>query len=183
MNLGLNDHSVEGLAKQTNDERFAFDSYRRFVQMYGRIVLGVPGEDLDGPLEALKERTGASDAELSADALQGLVGELKAVVERVTGSPFPQAPIDQLRGAIEAVFASWNGARAVAYRLREHIPNDLGTAVNVQAMVFGNRDEKSGTGVGFKKLFVLLCTAEDFSLSFFLDMRTPGRLLQSILNL
>src|ERR1039458_1353006 len=151
LNLGLNDRSVEGLAKQTNDERFAFDSYRRFVQMYGRIVLGVPGDELDGPLEALKERTGASDAELPAAALQGLVEELKGVVERTTGSPFPQAPIDQLRGAIEAVFASWNGARAVAYRLREHIPNDLGTAVNVQAMVFGNRDEKSGTGVGFTR--------------------------------
>ena len=151
LNLGLNDRSVEGLAKQTNDERFAFDSYRRFVQMYGRIVLGVPGEELDGPLDALKERTGASDAELPAAALQGLVDELKGVVERVTGHPFPQAPIDQLRGAIEAVFASWNGARAVAYRVREHIPNDLGTAVNVQAMVFGNRDEKSGTGVGFTR--------------------------------
>jgi pyruvate,orthophosphate dikinase len=151
LNLGLNDRSVEGLAKQTNDERFAFDSYRRFVQMYGRIVLGVPGEDLDGPLEALKERTGSSDAELPAAALQELVEELKGVVERATGKPFPQEPIDQLRGAIEAVFASWNGARAVAYRLREHIPNDLGTAVNVQAMVFGNRDDKSGTGVGFTR--------------------------------
>jgi len=151
LNLGLNDRSVEGLAKQTSDERFAFDSYRRFVQMYGRIVLGVSGELLDGPLEALKERTGASDAELAAADLQALVEELKAVVEKETGHPFPQAPIDQLRGAIEAVFASWNGARAVAYRQREHIPNDLGTAVNVQAMVFGNRDDKSGTGVGFTR--------------------------------
>ncbi len=151
LNLGLNDQSVEGLAKQTSDERFAFDSYRRFVQMYGRIVLGVPGELLDGPLEALKERTGASDAELAAADLQALVEELKGVVEKSTGHPFPQAPVDQLRGAIEAVFASWNGARAVAYRQREHIPNDLGTAVNVQAMVFGNRDDKSGTGVGFTR--------------------------------
>ena len=151
LNLGLNDRSVEGLAKQTSDERFAFDSYRRFVQMYGRIVLGVPGEELDGPLEALKERTGASDAELSAADLQALVEELKGVVHKATGKPFPQAPIDQLRGAIEAVFASWNGARAVAYRQREHIPNDLGTAVNVQAMVFGNRDDTSGTGVGFTR--------------------------------
>ena len=151
LNLGLNDRSVEGLAKQTNDQRFAFDSYRRFVQMYGRIVLGVPGDQLDGPLEALKERTGASDAELPAAALQGLVEDLKAVIQRATGSPFPQEPVDQLRGAIEAVFASWNGARAIAYRQQEHIPNDLGTAVNVQAMVFGNRDEKSGTGVGFTR--------------------------------
>ena len=89
LNLGLNDRSVEGLAKQTSDERFAFDSYRRFVQMYGRIVLGVPGEELDGPLEALKERTGASDAELPAADLQALVEELKAVVERATGQPLP----------------------------------------------------------------------------------------------
>ena len=151
LNLGLNDRSVEGLAKQTSDERFAFDSYRRFVQMYGRIVLGIPGDQLDGPLEALKERTGASDAELPAAALQELVEELKNVVERATGNPFPQDPVEQLRGAIEAVFASWNGARAVAYRVRERIPNDLGTAVNVQAMVFGNRDDKSGTGVGFTR--------------------------------
>src|SRR5271165_7206586 len=151
LNLGLNDRSVEGLAKQTSDERFAFDSYRRFVQMYGRIVLGVPGEELDGPLEALKQRQGATDAELSAADLQALVGELKDVVLEATGKPFPQEPVDQLRGAIEAVFASWNGARAVAYRQREHIPNDLGTAVNVQAMVFGNRDDTSGTGVGFTR--------------------------------
>ena len=151
LNLGLNDRSVEGLAKQTSDERFAFDSYRRFVQMYGRIVLGVSGEKLDGPLEALKARTGATDAELSATDLQALVEELKGVVEEATGNAFPQEPIDQLRGAIEAVFASWNGARAVAYRLRERIPNDLGTAVNVQAMVFGNRDSNSGTGVGFTR--------------------------------
>ncbi len=151
LNLGLNDRSVEGLAKQTSDERFAFDSYRRFVQMYGRIVLGVSGEKLDGPLEALKERTGASDAELAASDLQALVEELKGVVAAETGHPFPQEPVEQLRGAIEAVFASWNGARAVAYRQRERIPNDLGTAVNVQAMVFGNRDDKSGTGVGFTR--------------------------------
>jgi len=151
LNLGLNDRSVEGLAKQTSDERFAFDSYRRFVQMYGWIVLGVPGEQLDEPLEALKKRTGASDAKLAAADLQALVEELKGVVEKATGHPFPQDPVDQLRGAIEAVFASWNGARAVAYRQREHIPNDLGTAVNVQAMVFGNRDNKSGTGVGFTR--------------------------------
>jgi len=151
LNLGLNDRSVEGLAKQTSDERFAYDSYRRFVQMYGRIVLGVPADQLDGPLEALKERTGASDAELPAAALRELVEQLQAVVARATGSPFPQAPDEQLRGATEAVFASWNGARAVAYRVRERIPNDLGTAVNVQAMVFGNRDAKSGTGVGFTR--------------------------------
>ena len=152
LNLGLNDKSVQGLAQQTDDERFAFDSYRRFVQMYGRIVLGIAGEALDGPLEAAKERTGAAtDAELTADVLRQLVEELKQVVEGETGSPFPETPTDQLRGAIEAVFRSWDGARAVAYRVRERIPHDLGTAVTVQAMVFGNRDSRSGTGVGFTR--------------------------------
>ncbi len=152
LNLGLNDESVEGLAKQTSDERFAFDSYRRFVQMYGRIVLGIPGEALDEPLERAKEAAGAtSDAELPAETLRAIVEELKEVVASQTGGPFPQAPADQLRGAIEAVFSSWDGARAVAYRVRERIPHDLGTAVNVQAMVFGNRDDSSGTGVGFTR--------------------------------
>ncbi|HKH88499.1 MAG TPA: pyruvate, phosphate dikinase, partial [Acidimicrobiales bacterium] len=152
LNLGLNDQSVLGLAAQTGDERFAFDSYRRFVQMYGRIVLGIPGEALDEPLEAARQRSASSsDAGIPAAELKSLVGELKAVVEQQTGSPFPDEPMDQLRGAIEAVFQSWNGARAVAYRNRERIPNDLGTAVNVQAMVFGNRDDNSGTGVGFTR--------------------------------
>ncbi|MGO8874487.1 MAG: pyruvate, phosphate dikinase [Acidimicrobiales bacterium] len=152
LNLGLNDVSVGGLAAQTGDERFAFDSYRRFVQMYGRIVLGVTGSALDEPLERAKEHSGVtSDADLPAETLKTLVGELKEVVRQQTGSPFPEAPMDQLRGAIEAVFGSWNGARAIAYRVREHIPHDLGTAVNVQAMVFGNRDDNSGTGVGFTR--------------------------------
>jgi pyruvate, orthophosphate dikinase len=152
LNLGLNDESVDGLAKQTSDERFAYDSYRRFVQMYGRIVLGVPGEEFDERLEEVKAGTGAgTDAAIPAEALRELVGAFKGVVERHTGQPFPQAPGDQLRGAIEAVFSSWNGARAVAYRVRERIPHDLGTAVNVQAMVFGNRDDNSGTGVGFTR--------------------------------
>jgi pyruvate, orthophosphate dikinase len=152
LNLGLNDASVQALAAQTGDERFAFDSYRRFVQMYGRIVLGIPGEVLDEPLERVKEEVGATtDADIPAESLRKLVGELKAVVERESGSAFPELPIDQLRGAIEAVFESWNGARAVAYRVRERIPHDLGTAVNTQAMVFGNRDDTSGTGVGFTR--------------------------------
>jgi pyruvate,orthophosphate dikinase len=152
LNLGLNDESVDGLAKQTSDERFAYDSYRRFVQMYGRIVLGVPGEQFDERLEEVKTRTGAAtDAAIPAVALRELVDAFKNVVQRHTGNPFPQARLDQLRGAIEAVFSSWNGARAVAYRVRERIPHDLGTAVNVQAMVFGNRDDNSGTGVGFTR--------------------------------
>jgi pyruvate,orthophosphate dikinase len=152
LNLGLNDQSVEGLAKQTDDERFAYDSYRRFVAMYGRIVLGVPGEAFDGLFEAAKELAGTtSDAKVPTELLRYLVDSYQQVVERHTGEPFPQDPADQLQGAIEAVFRSWNGPRAVAYREREHIPHTLGTAVNVQAMVFGNRDDRSGTGVGFTR--------------------------------
>jgi len=152
LNLGLNDSSVKGLAAQTDDERFAYDSYRRFVAMYGRIVLGIDGAAFDEPFDAAREKAGvSSDAEVPADLLAGLVDEYKSIVERETGSPFPQDPEDQLRGAIEAVFASWNGPRAFAYRVRERIAHDLGTAVNVQAMVFGNRDDDSGTGVGFTR--------------------------------
>jgi len=151
LNLGLNDSSVEGLAHQT-DERFAYDSYRRFVAMYGRIVMGVEGAEFDRLLDEAKEADGVTaDSEISAATLRKLVEQEKEVVERHTGAPFPQDPADQLRGAIEAVFASWNGPRAIAYRVRERIAHDLGTAVNVQAMVFGNRDERSGTGVGFTR--------------------------------
>ncbi|HWI04824.1 MAG TPA: PEP/pyruvate-binding domain-containing protein, partial [Acidimicrobiales bacterium] len=152
LNLGLNDESVRGLAAQTGDERFAYDSYRRFVAMYGRIVLDVPGEEFERPFEDAKEKAGVgSDAEIPAGALAELVEQYKEVVAKHTGQPFPQAPADQLRGAIEAVFQSWGGARAVAYRVKERISHDLGTAVNVQAMVFGNRDDNSGTGVGFTR--------------------------------
>jgi pyruvate,orthophosphate dikinase len=152
LNLGLNDESVEGLAKQTDDERFAYDSYRRFVSMYARIVLGLSGEPFDGLLEGAKARAGArSDAEVPVGELRGLVEAYQDLVRKETGKAFPQDPDAQLRGAIEAVFRSWNGPRAVAYREHEGIAHDLGTAVNVQAMVFGNRDERSGTGVGFTR--------------------------------
>jgi pyruvate, orthophosphate dikinase len=152
LNLGLNDASVKGLADQTSDDRFAYDSYRRFISMYGRIVLGIDGALFEHPFEKAKEKAGVtSDAGVPAAALRDLCQDYKTVVEKATGHPFPQEPADQLRGAIEAVFASWNGARAVAYRVRERIPHDLGTAVNVQTMVFGNRDENSGTGVGFTR--------------------------------
>ena len=152
LNLGLNDASVEGLAAQTNNERFALDSYRRFVQMFGRIVLDVPGEAFDEALEETKERISAkTDADIPAPELRELVKHYQEIVQRHTGKPFPQDPTDQLRQAIEAVFSSWDGARAVAYRREEHISDDLGTAVNVQAMVFGNRDDQSGTGVGFTR--------------------------------
>jgi pyruvate,orthophosphate dikinase len=152
LNLGLNDHSVEGLAKQTGDERFAFDSYRRFIAMYGRIVLELPGEEFDSLFDAAKELAGTtSDAKVPVELLRYLVDSYQQIVERHTKEPFPQDPADQLRGAIEAVFRSWNGPRAIAYRNRERIAHDLGTAVNVQAMVFGNRDDNSGTGVGFTR--------------------------------
>ena len=152
LNLGLNDESVEGLAKQTSDERFAYDSYRRFIAMYGRIVLGVEGEEFDHLLDEAKAADGVTgDADVTAETLRDLCARYKEVVAEHTGEAFPQEPVAQLRGAVEAVFRSWNGPRAIAYRVRERIAHDLGTAVNVQAMVFGNRDESSGTGVGFTR--------------------------------
>ncbi|MBO0748112.1 MAG: pyruvate, phosphate dikinase, partial [Acidimicrobiaceae bacterium] len=152
LNLGLNDRSVKGLAAQTDDERFAYDSYRRFIAMYGRIVLGVEGAVFDRALDEVRESVGAAtDAAVPAEAMADLAESYKVAVEEATGATFPQDPTDQLRGAIEAVWRSWQGPRAVAYRNREHIPHDLGTAVTVQTMVFGNRDEQSGTGVGFTR--------------------------------
>jgi pyruvate, orthophosphate dikinase len=149
LNLGLNDASVRGLAAQTGDERFAYDSYRRFVSMYGRIVLGLDGTGFEEALGEARAASGATgDAEIPADVL---VEVFKQIVADATGTAFPQDPAVQLRQATEAVFASWTGARAVAYRVRERIPHDLGTAVNVQSMVFGNRDDNSGTGVGFTR--------------------------------
>jgi pyruvate,orthophosphate dikinase len=152
LNLGLNDKSVEGLANQTGNPRFAYDSYRRFIAMYGRIVLDLDGEGFDHLLDTAKEWDGVTDdAKISAETLQRLCERYKDLVRRGTGQPFPQDPQVQLRGAVEAVFQSWGGARAIAYRERERIPHDLGTAVNVQTMVFGNRDDQSGTGVGFTR--------------------------------
>ncbi len=152
LNLGLNDDSVRGLAHATGNERFAYDSYRRFISMYGRIVLGVDGRLFEHPLEEAKLHAGVTnDAELTAEALRSLCKKYLAVVKKATGEPFPQKPREQLRGAIEAVFKSWNGARAIAYRVREKISHELGTAVNIQTMVFGNRDDNSATGVGFTR--------------------------------
>ncbi len=152
LNLGLNDESVQGLAAQTDDPRFAYDSYRRFIQMYGKIVCGVDGEAFDAIFDEVKLSAGATaDRELTAESLSEVIDRYKVLVEREAGDPFPQEPGDQLRGAVEAVFASWNSPRAIAYRRREHITGNEGTAVNVQAMVFGNRDDNSGTGVGFTR--------------------------------
>ncbi len=152
LNLGLNDASVEGLAKQTSNERFAYDSYRRFVQMFGKIVLDVPGEMFEEAMHDLVEKEGVeNETKLTPDALRGLVGTFKDIVRNEAGVEFPDAPLEQLRFAIEAVFRSWNGRRARDYRRMEKIPDDLGTAVNVQAMVFGNKGDDSGTGVAFTR--------------------------------
>jgi pyruvate,orthophosphate dikinase len=152
LNLGLNDKSVIALASTTNNERFAYDSYRRFISMYGRIVLGLDGAVFEHALDTAKEVAQAkTDADIPAAALKELCEVYKTAVASATGKPFPQDPAKQLRGAVEAVFRSWNGPRAIAYRVREKVSHELGTAVNVQAMVFGNRDENSGTGVGFTR--------------------------------
>jgi len=148
LNLGINDDTVEGLAEQSGDRRFAFDTYRRFVQMYGDVVLGVAHERFETALEVRKTRTGArSDADLDAGELAELVKEYKVLVRLDTGREFPERPLDQLWGAIAAVFQSWNTPRAVTYRRVEGTPDDWGTAVNVQAMVFGNLGGDSATGV------------------------------------
>jgi pyruvate,orthophosphate dikinase len=154
LNLGLNDESVQGLTKQSdNDERFAWDAYRRFVQMFGKIVMDVPGHEFDDALERAKERKGANaqDTDLDAQDLRALHGEFLEIYRTHTGSEFPQDPREQLRLAVEAVFKSWNGKRARDYRRQNKISDDLGTAVNVVAMVFGNRGMDSGTGVAFTR--------------------------------
>jgi pyruvate, orthophosphate dikinase len=152
LNLGLNDVSVGGLATQTGNSRFAYDSYRRFVQMFGKIVLDVEGERFEDALAELRAARGVeTDPELSADDLRGLVDTFKGIVSAHAGIEFPQDPAEQLRYAIEAVFKSWNGERARVYRRMEKIPDDLGTAVNVQTMVFGNKGDDSGTGVAFTR--------------------------------
>lgn len=152
LNLGLNDKTVRTVARDTGDDAFAYRSYARLLSMYGRIVLDVDAEAFDEPMEAAKAAEGVvDDAALSAAAWKALCKDHKAAIRASARRPFPQDPVTQLRGAIEAVFRSWNGARAIAYRDRERISHDLGTAVNVQAMVFGNRDDLSGTGVAFTR--------------------------------
>ncbi|HEX4492367.1 MAG TPA: pyruvate, phosphate dikinase [Acidimicrobiia bacterium] len=152
LNLGLNDDSVGGLARQTGNERFAYDSYRRFVQMFGKIVLDVSGEHFEDALhDLLEEKKVTNETELDRTALEGLVATFKGIVKKEAGVDFPDDPQEQLRYAIEAVFRSWNGDRARVYRRMEKIPDDLGTAVNVQTMVFGNKGDDSGTGVAFTR--------------------------------
>ena len=154
LNLGLNDESVKGLAKQTGgDMRFANDAYRRFIQMFGKIVMDVPADAFEHALDVAKERRGpgTQDTDLDADDLAGLIDRFRAIYQEHTGDAFPQDPSDQLRLAIDAVFSSWNGKRAIDYRRQNKISDDLGTAVNVQAMVFGNLGDDSGTGVAFTR--------------------------------
>lgn len=152
LNLGLNDRSVEGLARRSGDLRFARDSYRRFLQMFGDVVLGIPHEKFEMILEDVKKRKGVSqDPDLTAEDWQEVIQRYKDLIQEETGKPFPQDPMEQLRLAVEAVFKSWNNPRAVVYRQIHKIPDDLGTAVNVQAMVFGNRGPTSGTGVVFTR--------------------------------
>lgn len=152
LNLGLNDVTVEALALSAHDSRFAWDSYRRFIQMYSDVVLGVDHYHFEDILESTKERKGfALDTDLSVDDWKTIVGEYKKIVEQELGKPFPQDPNEQLWGAIGAVFGSWMNARASKYRELHNIPASWGTAVNVQAMVFGNLGESSATGVAFTR--------------------------------
>ena len=158
LNLGLNDETVKGLAKKTGNERFAWDSYRRFVQMYGDVVLGLKPESKEeiDPFEEIidrlkKEKGYKWDTDLTVDDLKYLVEEFKKLIKERKGIDFPQDPWEQLWGAIRAVFESWNNERAITYRKLNKIPDDLGTAVNVQAMVFGNMGDDSATGVAFTR--------------------------------
>ena len=152
LNLGINDDAVEGFAESTDDERFAYDSYRRFIQMFGDVVLGVEHGKFEEALESLKEERGAGDdTDLSAEDFKKLIESYKKIVEDETGESFPQNPRKQLELAIEAVFDSWDNPRAKRYRKEYGLPDDLGTAVTVQAMVFGNMGDTSSTGVVFTR--------------------------------
>ena len=152
LNLGLNSDTLQGLIKLTGNERFGYDAYRRFIQLFGRIVMGVDAHFFDDLLDAQKHEKGVSlDTDLTADDMKALVQQFKDVVKQQTGRAFPDDPYEQLRLAIEAVFGSWDSPRAIAYRNAQSIPHDLGTAVNVVEMVFGNMGNDSGTGVAFTR--------------------------------
>jgi pyruvate,orthophosphate dikinase len=152
LNLGMNDQTVEGIKARTKNGRFAWDSYRRFIQMYGNVVLEIPKDAFEHQLEAVKKENGAKvDTDLTEVHLQEVVRRYKKIVQDKTGKPFPQDPLTQLRGSRDAVFRSWNNARAIEYRRIYDIPDAIGTAVNVQAMVFGNMGDRSATGVGFTR--------------------------------
>lgn len=152
LNLGLNDETVKGIVEKTGNERFAYDSYRRFVQMFGDVVMGVEHDDFEHTLDGMKEKVGVTlDTDLKAEDLKELVAEYKKIVKEKTGKDFPNNPLEQLKLAIEAVFSSWSNPRAKSYRQINGISGLLGTAVNVQSMVFGNMGDDSGTGVAFTR--------------------------------
>lgn len=152
LNLGLNEDTVEGLAKRTDNARFAYDCYRRFIQMFGDVVLGIPHYLFEQALDKVKQRRGVTeDQQLTAEDLQDVIQQYLRIVEREVGRAFPRQPREQLEMAIGAVFRSWDNQRAVVYRRIHRIPDDLGTAVNVQSMVFGNMGDDSGTGVAFTR--------------------------------
>ncbi|MCK9996233.1 MAG: pyruvate, phosphate dikinase, partial [Candidatus Krumholzibacteria bacterium] len=152
LNLGLNDDTVQGLAAHSGNERFAFDSYRRLVQMYGDVVMGADGHSFEHAIDDIKASRGVKlDTELSVDDLKELISNFKGIIQSETGMPFPVDPFEQLWGGISAVFESWFAKRAIEYRRIHRIPGDWGTAVNVQAMVFGNMGEDSATGVAFTR--------------------------------
>ena len=151
LNLGLNAATIEGLAKLTDNPRFAADAYRRFVQLFGKIVLGVDGEKLEHVMDAAKAHGERQDTDLSTEELHTISDEFKALIKQETGKQFPDDPFEQLRLAIAAVFNSWMGRRAIDYRRIERIPNNIGTGVNVQSMVFGNMGNDSATGVSFSR--------------------------------
>ncbi|RPJ52330.1 MAG: pyruvate, phosphate dikinase, partial [Chloroflexi bacterium] len=152
LNIGLNDETVKGIAKLTGNERFAYDSYRRLVMMFGSVVLGIADEAFEHPFDSYKEKKGyKADTDLTADDLKQLVETFKQVVKKEKGFDFPQEPVEQLKLATQAVFGSWMGKRAIDYRRAESIPDTLGTAVNIVTMVFGNMGWDSGTGVAFTR--------------------------------
>jgi pyruvate, orthophosphate dikinase len=152
LNLGLNDRAVEGLKARTQNGRFAYDSYRRFMQMFGAVVLEIPKDKFEHEFEEVKHAHGAkTDTELDENGLKETVEKYKALIKKETGKDFPQDPTVQLRGARDAVFRSWQNPRAIAYRRIYEIPDNIGTAVNVQLMVFGNTGDRSATGVGFTR--------------------------------
>jgi pyruvate,orthophosphate dikinase len=152
LNIGLNPDTLQGIARLTGNERFAYDAYRRLVQMFGKIVKGIEAEKFEHILDSYKAKTeGGKDTDLTVDMLEDIVGDFKALYKKELGEDFPDDPYEQLSQAIEAVFASWFGKRAVDYRNFNKIPHDLGTAVNVQTMVFGNMGFDSGTGVAFTR--------------------------------
>ena len=152
LNVGLNDESVEGLAKQTGSQRFACDSYRRLLQMFGKTVMGVVGDHFEEAIDEAKNAKGVrNDVDLDDGDLRALVNQFKKIIVSQTGREFPLEPVEQLRQGIEAVFGSWDNKRAIDYRRKNKISDDLGTAVNVQSMVFGNKGDDSGTGVAFTR--------------------------------